>query len=58
MITATDRGKEFGAQTLFEGASFQLNPGARYGLVGANDDVAHARMHQIDMRDGSQRADP
>jgi len=36
MITATDLGKDFGAQTLFQGASFQLNPGGRYGLVGAN----------------------
>jgi ATPase subunit of ABC transporter with duplicated ATPase domains len=36
MITATDLGKDFGAQTLFRGASFQLNPGGRYGLVGAN----------------------
>ncbi|MCU0303988.1 MAG: ATP-binding cassette domain-containing protein [Thermoanaerobaculales bacterium] len=36
MITATDLGKDFGAQTLFRGASFQLNPGCRYGLVGAN----------------------
>ncbi len=36
MITATDLGKDFGAQTLFRDASFQLNPGDRYGLVGAN----------------------
>jgi ATPase subunit of ABC transporter with duplicated ATPase domains len=36
MITVTDLGKDFGAQTLFRGASFQLNPGSRYGLVGAN----------------------
>ncbi len=36
MITASDLGKDFGAQTLFQGASFQLNPGGRYGLVGAN----------------------
>lgn len=36
MITASDLGKDFGAQTLFQGASFQLNPGDRYGLVGAN----------------------
>ena len=36
MITASDLGKDFGAQTLFRGASFQLNPGDRYGLVGAN----------------------
>jgi len=36
MITASDLGKDFGAQTLFERASFQLNPGGRYGLVGAN----------------------
>ena len=36
MITVTDLGKSFGGQTLFEGVSFQLNPGNRYGLVGAN----------------------
>jgi len=36
MITASDLGKDFGAQTLFQRASFQLNPGGRYGLVGAN----------------------
>jgi len=36
MITASNLGKDFGAQTLFQGASFQLNPGGRYGLVGAN----------------------
>ena len=36
IITASDLGKDFGAQTLFQGASFQLNPGGRYGLVGAN----------------------
>ncbi|HSR15465.1 MAG TPA: ABC-F family ATP-binding cassette domain-containing protein, partial [Gemmatimonadales bacterium] len=28
--------KSFGDRTLFAGASFQLNPGERYGLVGAN----------------------
>jgi len=36
MITAIDLGKEYGAQTLFREANFQLNPGSRYGLVGAN----------------------
>jgi ATPase subunit of ABC transporter with duplicated ATPase domains len=36
MLTVTDLGKEYGAQTLFRGATFQLNPGCRYGLVGAN----------------------
>ncbi len=36
MFAVTDLAKSFGAQTLFEGASFQLNPGCRYGLVGAN----------------------
>jgi ATPase subunit of ABC transporter with duplicated ATPase domains len=36
MITVTDLAKSFGGQTLFEKASFQLNPGRRYGLVGAN----------------------
>ncbi|RYE91030.1 MAG: ABC-F family ATP-binding cassette domain-containing protein, partial [Myxococcales bacterium] len=29
-------GKSFGARTLFEGVTLQLNAGSRYGLVGAN----------------------
>lgn len=36
MITVTNLSKSFGAQTLFEGASLQLNAGCRYGVVGAN----------------------
>jgi ATPase subunit of ABC transporter with duplicated ATPase domains/cell division protein FtsB len=36
MISVNNLGKEFGDQTLFEGANFQLNAGSRYGLVGAN----------------------
>ncbi len=36
MITVTDLGKSYGSQTLFGQANFQLNPGRRYGLVGAN----------------------
>lgn len=36
MITITNLKKHFGAQTLFEGVNLQLNPGCRYGLVGAN----------------------
>jgi ATPase subunit of ABC transporter with duplicated ATPase domains len=36
MIATTDLAKEYGARTLFEGVSLQLNAGARYGLVGAN----------------------
>ncbi len=36
MITATGLAKSYGARTLFEGASFELSPQARYGLVGAN----------------------
>ena len=36
MISASNLAKSFGARTLFTGASFQLNPGERYGLVGAN----------------------
>jgi len=36
MISVSDLGKAFGAQTLFEGVSIQFNPGNRYGLVGAN----------------------
>jgi len=36
MIAVTALSKHFGAKVLFEDASFQLNPGQRYGLVGAN----------------------
>ena len=36
MISVSNLAKAFGPQTLFEGAAFQLNPGRRYGLVGAN----------------------
>jgi len=36
MISVSSLGKSYGAQTLFRDASFQLNPGECYGLVGAN----------------------
>jgi len=36
MISASNLAKSFGDRTLFEGATFQLNAGERYGLVGAN----------------------
>ena len=36
MITVIDLSKSYGSQTLFDEANFQLNPGRRYGLVGAN----------------------
>ncbi|MEM7583673.1 MAG: ATP-binding cassette domain-containing protein [Acidobacteriota bacterium] len=36
MISVSNLAKSFGPQTLFEDVSFQLNPGNRYGLVGAN----------------------
>ena len=36
MISITNLAKAFGGDTLFEDASFQLNAGSRYGLVGAN----------------------
>jgi ATPase subunit of ABC transporter with duplicated ATPase domains len=36
MITVTGLAKSYGARTLFEGVSLQLNTGSRYGLVGAN----------------------
>ncbi|HEX6927387.1 MAG TPA: ABC-F family ATP-binding cassette domain-containing protein [Longimicrobiaceae bacterium] len=36
MISVSNLAKSFGDRTLFAGASFQLNPGERYGLVGAN----------------------
>ena len=36
MISVSSLEKSFGDRTLFAGASFQLNAGERYGLVGAN----------------------
>jgi len=36
MISISNLAKSFGPQNLFAGVSFQLNPGNRYGLVGAN----------------------
>jgi ATPase subunit of ABC transporter with duplicated ATPase domains len=36
MIAVNDLAKAYGSQTLFSDVSFQLNPGCRYGLVGAN----------------------
>jgi ATPase subunit of ABC transporter with duplicated ATPase domains len=36
MISASELAMAYGDRTLFSGATFQLNPGERYGLVGAN----------------------
>jgi ATPase subunit of ABC transporter with duplicated ATPase domains len=36
MISVSNLEKAFGERVLFADASFQLNPGSRYGLVGAN----------------------
>ena len=36
MIAVTELEKSFGDRTLFREASFRLNPGERYGLVGGN----------------------
>ncbi len=36
MLQLTNLAKSFGPQTLFDNVTLQLNPGCRYGLVGAN----------------------
>ena len=36
MLATNNLGKSYGARVLFEGVSLKLNPGSRYGLVGAN----------------------
>ena len=36
MISISNLAKSYGDRTLFEGVSFQFQPGARYGVVGAN----------------------
>ena len=55
MISVTGLAKSFGERTLFTGASFRLNPGERYGLVGANGsgkttllNILAADMHASD----------
>lgn len=36
MISVNDLGMRYGSHILFKNASFQLNPGRHYGLIGAN----------------------
>ncbi len=36
MLTTSQLGKSYGARALFRDVSLELNPGSRYGLVGAN----------------------
>jgi len=36
MIRTAELGKSYGARSLFEGVTLELNEGSRYGLVGAN----------------------
>src|SRR4051812_38650815 len=36
MIGTSNLGKSWGDRVLFEGVTLKLNPGSRYGLVGAN----------------------
>jgi ATPase subunit of ABC transporter with duplicated ATPase domains len=36
VISVSNLSKNYGDQTLFEGATLQFNPGERYGIVGAN----------------------
>ncbi len=36
MIVTSNLGKSYGERVLFEGATLELSPGSRYGLVGAN----------------------
>jgi len=47
MITLTDLGKSYGAQTLFRGASMQFHPGGRYGVVGANGSGKSSLLRMI-----------
>ena len=35
MISISNLAKNFGGQSLFEGATLQFNSGERYGIVGA-----------------------
>ena len=47
MIAVTDLAKAYGSQVLFADVNFQLNPGCRYGLVGANGSGKSTLMRMI-----------
>ena len=57
MISVSNLEKSFGDRTLFARASFQLNPGERYGLVGANGSGKSTLLNiltgDLDASDGS-----
>jgi ATPase subunit of ABC transporter with duplicated ATPase domains len=57
MISVSNLGRSFGDRVLFQGASFQLNPGERYGLVGANGSGKTTLLNiltgELDATDGS-----
>ena len=57
MISASSLEKSYGVQTLFRDASFQLNPGECYGLVGANGSGKTTLLNILtgdeDLTDGS-----
>ncbi len=48
MISVSNLGKFYGEQTLFDGASFQLNAGERYGVVGANGSGKSTLLRVLD----------
>ncbi|UCC25329.1 MAG: ABC-F family ATP-binding cassette domain-containing protein, partial [Gemmatimonadales bacterium] len=47
MISVSNLAKAYGDRILFQGASFQLNPGERYGLVGANGAGKTTLLHLL-----------
>jgi ATPase subunit of ABC transporter with duplicated ATPase domains len=47
MITAVKLSMRFGSKILFRDASFQLNPGQHYGLVGANGAGKSTLLHLL-----------
>ncbi len=57
MISVSNISKAFGGQLLFRDATFQLNPGERYGLVGANGSGKSTLLRilsgEIDADDGT-----
>src|SRR5438477_10586295 len=61
MLGVSQLSKSFGGRTLFEGVSLQLNPGSRYGLVGANGSGKSTFMRILagdeEPTDGSVRID-
>lgn len=57
MISVNDLSMHFGKKVLFENVSFQLNPGNKYGIVGANGSGKSTLLKILSREIGSENGD-